>query len=149
MTLSFLNPLSVVFPPWIETIEEEHASQQNVQQVIQACLHHKLSSECLYKEGILYFKYRIYLDSQSSLISVIVQELHNVELYNVYHEGGEKSLFRIKQVFYWKRIMKSMKECNRAYDICQKNKMDTSLSAGLLSPLPVPEAVAETFLWIL
>lgn len=40
-TLSFLNPLSFVFPTWIDTVEEEHASQQNVQQVIQACLQHK------------------------------------------------------------------------------------------------------------
>jgi hypothetical protein len=48
---------------------------------------------------------------------------------------------RLKSVFYWHGACAQIKEYLRGCDICQRNKSELTLPAGLLQPLPIPTMI--------
>ena len=89
-----------------------------------------------YQDGVLYFKNRIYLLADSSLVTAILSEVHSST-----HEGYHKTLQRVRSVFYWVRMRKKIKEFIRQCDTCQRKKAESVALAGLLHPLPIPSQV--------
>lgn len=77
-----------------------------------------------------------FLAPTSSLIPILIREFHNSG-----HEGFDKTLYKLKDVFYWSKIKDNIKQFIKECDICQKNKMVNLVPAGLLHPLPIPEQV--------
>ena len=50
---------------------------------------------------------------------------------------------RIANVLYWKGLSKDVRNYIRACVVCQRNKPGLSSPAGLLQPLPIPNAIWE------
>lgn len=48
------------------------------------------------KDGVIYFKERIFLPKNSPSISIIIDQFHNDT-----HEGFQKTYHRVITVFYW------------------------------------------------
>lgn len=86
-----------------------------------------------YKEGIIFFKNRIFLLVGSSLVPIIMEEMHSNT-----RKGFHKTLQRIKFVFFWKGMKNDIKEHIQQCDTCQCQKWDNTSPAGLLQPLPIP-----------
>ena len=82
------------------------------------------------------FKDKIYLNPESKLVNNIIGEFHGST-----HEGFVKTFQRIKSNFYWKGIIKIIKEFIRQCYTCQRQKAEQIGSAGLLQPLPIPNKI--------
>lgn len=54
------------------------------------------------------------------------------------HAGYEKTYQRVKRDFYWKGMKREVRQHIQHCRVCQHNKYETALPAGLLQPLPIP-----------
>jgi len=57
------------------------------------------------------------------------------------HSGRDAILKRLKQLFFWKGLAKSVQSYIRQCTVCQGCKYDNSAYPSLLQPLPIPEEV--------
>ena len=89
-----------------------------------------------FKEGVLFFKNRIYLNLDSPLLLVIIPEFHSST-----HEGLHKTLQKIQSIFYWVRMKKQIQDYIHHCDMCQQHKTECTSLADLLQPLPIPTKV--------
>lgn len=115
--------------------------EQYVQSLIAPIQVGKIQGHWKVMNGLLYHKGKLFLNSDSIPIPIIVQEMHTSM-----HEGYEKTIVRVKQVFRWKGMTRSMHNFIRHCDTCQKNKKDSLSPKGLLHPLPIPDRVWKAFL---
>ena len=86
-----------------------------------------------YKDGLIFFKRRVYLLHTSPLVPSIISALHDSG-----HEGYQKTLHRVAQDFYWQGMKTSIQTFVRQCIVCQKHKTEHLHPAGLLQLLPVP-----------
>lgn len=98
----------------------------------------ELTADWTYNDGVIFYKSRIYLHSQCTLIPAIMEEMHGIS-----HEGFDKTRYRIRQVLYWKKMAATIKQFIRSCSTCQRHKTETVAPTGLLSPLPIPMRVWE------
>jgi len=59
------------------------------------------------------------------------------------HSGVEITKKRLASVLYWRGLNKDVRNHVRACVVCQRYKPDSAASAGLLQPLPIPNAIWE------
>lgn len=83
-------------------------------------------------EWCSFYKDRMYLHDSSPLLQVIFHENHTST-----HEGFFKTSKRIRAMFYWRRMLKKIKEFVRTCEICQRHKSMNVAPSGLLQPLPI------------
>lgn len=57
------------------------------------------------------------------------------------HSGVEATYKRLKSMFYWKGMKKTVKEYVRVCSVCQCHKPDLATYPGLLQPLPIPTKI--------
>jgi len=86
-----------------------------------------------YKDGLIFFKRRVYLLHTSHLVQSIISALHDSG-----HEGYQKTLHRVAQDFYWQGMKTSIQTFVRHCVVCQKHKTEHLHPAGFLQPLPIP-----------
>jgi hypothetical protein len=87
-------------------------------------------------DGILMFQGRAWLPNESSLWPSILDHAHTMG-----HEGSEKTLHRVRAVFYNPHARRTVREFVRSCIVCQKNQTEYLHPTGLLQPLPVPSQV--------
>lgn len=56
------------------------------------------------------------------------------------HMGYNKTLYQAKLDFCWLGMRKDVKKLMKECQVCQVNKYETSMPAGLLQPLPIPNS---------
>lgn len=118
--------ISTPVPNWLDPIKDEVQSNQTMQELVGKCEQDEAVGPWEFKDGILYFKNKIYLRLDSSLIPVIVEEMHSST-----HEGYHKTLQRARSVFYWQGMRSSIREFIKQCDTCQRNKGENTTPAGL------------------
>jgi len=59
------------------------------------------------------------------------------------HSGTQVTKKKIASFLYWKGLNKDVRNYMKVCVVCQKNKPDLSAPAGLLQPLPIPNAIWE------
>ncbi|CAM8908453.1 unnamed protein product [Rhodiola kirilowii] len=116
-----------------EDIKAHTAASSNLQDLIHRINSNEAAGPWSYKDGLLFFKNRVYLLSDSPLIQSITSALHNQG-----HEGYQKTLHRITADFYWKGMKKHIQDFVRACCVCQRHKTENLQQADLLQPLPIP-----------
>jgi hypothetical protein len=94
-----------------------------------------------FKEGLVYFKDRLYIPDTPDLRSAILKEYHTTPTAG--HSGLQPTLARIAASFLWPGIHHDVKEFIQRCDVCQHNKYMPTKKQGLLQPLPIPENVWE------
>lgn len=57
------------------------------------------------------------------------------------HSGRDVTHQRVKNIFYWKGMIKDIQQYIRSCSVCQQCKYDTSAYPGLLNPLPIPDSI--------
>lgn len=72
----------------------------------------------------------------SKFILVLIDQFHGNA-----HEGFGKTLYRLKQDFYWPQMEVDIKKFIRECHVCQEKKVTTISPAGLLFPLHIPTEV--------
>lgn len=89
-----------------------------------------------YRDGLLLYKGRLFLQSISPLIPAILYEFHSST-----HEGSAKFLQLLKSSFYWHGILSGVLDFIRKCAVCQRNKAEHCKPSGLLQSLPIPTMV--------
>ena len=90
-------------------------------------------------QGLLYRKGKLVVENHPSLQKQIIQLFHDAPLGG--HSGIKVTKRKLSTLFNWKGVSKDVRNYVRSYDICQRNKVDLNSPAGLLQPLPIPEAI--------
>jgi hypothetical protein len=89
-----------------------------------------------FKDGLLLFRGRIHVPSDSPLWPSILEQAHAIG-----QEGAQKTLHRLRSDFHVLGIRRLVQEYIRGCATCQRNKSEHLHPAGLLQPLPVPSQV--------
>lgn len=97
-----------------DDIRNEQQNSPEVQQLISAVHNGNASDQWSVKNGLLLYKHRIFLASNSPSIQTVMIALHNQG-----HEGYQKSLFRIARDFHWTGMKHHICDFVRAYGVCQ------------------------------
>ena len=77
------------------------------------------------------------LPSSTSLKEMIIKKYHS-DL-TASHLGSYKTADLISRYFKWNNLYRDVKEYVKRCEICIRNKSSTSVSQGLLHPLPIPQ----------
>ncbi|KAK9749516.1 hypothetical protein RND81_02G131100 [Saponaria officinalis] len=75
-------------------------------------------------------------DTLKRKISVLLHDSHMGR-----HSGVQATIKKIKSLFYWKHMRKDVRNYLRQCGACQRCKPILQHPAGLLQPLPIPEAI--------
>lgn len=91
-------------------------------------------------DQLIFYKGKIFIHhTNTSLVQTLLAEFHSSPLGG--HSGVRKTIKRIKQVFFWKHMKRTVEEYIQQCDNCQRAKSENILSPGLLQPLPIPETI--------
>ncbi|XP_062153129.1 uncharacterized protein LOC133861362 [Alnus glutinosa] len=131
-----LTTLSLPVPHWVEPIKEEIKQEDELKKMVENIQQGTASRSWGFKFGLIFYQDRIYLRPQSLLTKAIIHEFHSGS-----HEGFHKMWHRLKSVFYWPGACAQVKAYLRECDVCQRNKTELRLPAGLLQPLPIPTSI--------
>lgn len=82
-----LAAISTPVPRWFDTIKEEVLTNPKLQHLVKLVQEGETVGPWEFKEGVLFFKNRIYFNSDYLLLPVIIQEFHSST-----HEGIHKTL---------------------------------------------------------
>jgi hypothetical protein len=88
------------------------------------------------KDGIVYYRDKIYIPKIASLINIILQEVHDSNVGG--HMGSNKTLELIQRKYYWPKMYYHVLSYVNSCDKCQSNKASNQSPIGLLQPLPIP-----------
>jgi hypothetical protein len=124
----------------------QQLQQENVTDKFLLEFHHKLSQGTLpypysIVNGVLLHKGRYVLSPSSPLCNQIMSEFHDTPSGG--HAGVKRTLVRLAANFFWPKMRQSVETFIASCLICQQIKHSTQVPAGLLQPLPIPEAVWE------
>lgn len=123
-------------PTSLDPIKEEVHTNSQLQRLVQLWEKGEAVGPWDYKDGVLFFKGRIYMREDSPLIPTIISEIHGST-----HEGYHKTMHRIRSIFYWKGMRSHIRQFIRQCHTCQRHKSEHLTPSGLLQPLPVPTQI--------
>ncbi|WOH15055.1 hypothetical protein DCAR_0934588 [Daucus carota subsp. sativus] len=117
---------------WQKDVDIERLIQE-VQQDPTSHPHYKWS------DGVLLRKGKLMVGRADNVQQLVLNWMHSSSQGG--HSGVYATMKRIKTLFYWPNMKKTVIEFVKKCSICQKCKYDASALPGLLQPLPVPESV--------
>ncbi|CAA7044886.1 unnamed protein product [Microthlaspi erraticum] len=119
-------------------IAEDRQIQEQVNRVLEGTEEKK---EYIVVEGRLRKNGRLVIPRNSSHILLILQEFHAGVIGG--HSRVLKTMKRIQNTFYWRKMVKDIQKYVKECDVCQRHKYSTLKPAGLLQPLPIPNQIWE------
>jgi len=97
-----------------------------------------MPDEWIEKDGLLYYKNRLYIPENEALQTEIAQGWHDSLVAG--HFGQEKTIEIVTRDFYWKKVADWIRDYVGSCDECQHSKSPRHAKYGLLQPLEVPYA---------
>jgi hypothetical protein len=102
-------------------------------------------------DGLLLYNGRAFVLEGSNLLLQLLCDAHEAG-----HKGAQKTLHRLRALFYNSRANRLVRDCVHSCAVCQRNKTEHLHPAGLFQPLPVPSHVwsdiamdfVEGFPWV-
>ena len=137
--IQFSSLTTTVSVDW-EGLEDEVQSDERLRCIIQQILQGRdPPAGFALVNGKLRYKGRMVISKNSKWIPQILQEFHDSKVGG--HSGHFRTYKRISGILYWEGMEKQILDYVRQCDVCQRNKHQNLLPAGLLQPLPIPENV--------
>ena len=76
------------------------------------------------RNGFILYKDKVFLSSSSPSKSLVLQHMHDSPIGG--HSGYLKTLYRVKQDFFWKRMKSDVKRHVKHCEVCQRIKVETT-----------------------
>ncbi|GJT60682.1 ty3-gypsy retrotransposon protein [Tanacetum coccineum] len=133
--------LSQPLPGLISELRRENQTMDELQQIHQKLDRNEPMEGFRREQGLIVFRDRYYIGSESKLKKLLLSEFHNTPTAG--HSGVKKMLVGLSALFYWKGLRKSVEEFIGKCLVCQQTKYSTQAPGGLLQPLPTPSRVWE------
>jgi hypothetical protein len=132
--------ISFPTPDWISDLKSSYLDDPNTLAVLEELQSEKTSSgRFTLQQGLLLCKGRLWIVKGSPFQHQILEFIHSNPAAG--HSGYHKTLARAKTNFIWPGMKTDIKTFVRECQVCQENKHETVLPAGLLQPLPIPSRV--------
>jgi hypothetical protein len=129
--------ISVITPKWIEEVVAGCAHDEATQAIIAKLSVDPIAvANFVLSKGLLRFKDRVWIRENPALHLKLLQACHTSALGG--HSGIPVTYMRMKKLFAWKGLRKSVQDFVQSCLICQQAKPDRTKLPGLLQPLPVP-----------
>jgi hypothetical protein len=143
-----IQAVSIAQNVWVQEVTNSYATDSQAQELLARLAisspdEHGFSLQ----QGIIRFKDRIWVGSNSGLQTKIISALHSSAVGG--HSGQRATYQRVKRMFYWKGIKQHVEAFIQQCVVCQQAKHLNTRPAGLLQPLPIQMVSGRTFLWIL
>ncbi|KAJ4780790.1 polyprotein [Rhynchospora pubera] len=134
---SELCMVSEIIPQWVTELQGSYVNDSWIVQLRKQLTEaHDRPSHLSEHQGLLRYKGRICVGETDGWRSKLLHELHNSSIGG--HSGALVTYKRVKALFYWPAMRKSVMDHVRSCDICQIVKPEHVPLRGLLQPLPVP-----------
>lgn len=125
---------------WVYKVLQIYVYDSFVQKILTAkAIDHTAYADFSISEGILRYKGRVVVGSDTNLRNSILQEVHNTSYGG--HSGIHGTYMRLKHAFFWPGLKNAVIQLVKTCDSCQKNKSNVGAVPGLLQPLPIPHTV--------
>jgi hypothetical protein len=126
-----INAISSVAPAWITDVEAGYLDDTFYTTIIEQLLvnEHAVPNYSLHS-GILRYKGRICIGTNSDLQTKILSSLHSSALGG--HSGIRATYQRIKRIFHWPKMKKSVETFVFECPVCQRTKAEHCHYPGLL-----------------
>lgn len=131
--------ISVATPTWAEELVESYQQDKDIKVLLERLLLQKDQTDSDYTlhSGIIRYKGRILVGNIPALRLKLLSALHSSPVGG--HSGNRATYQRVKHIFYWPGLRKSVEEFIASCPICQRAKHENCLQPGLLDPLPVAD----------
>ena len=125
-----------VKPTLVDQIKEAQQGQKSIEGIKNRMKREEVPGFTIDSEGVLWYKGRICVPSESELKQTILAEAHD-SLYSI-HPGGTKMYQDLKERFWWHGMKREIALFVAKCSVCQQVKAEHQRPAGLLQPLQVP-----------
>lgn len=133
-----LSAVSSIVPDWIKEVIDGYATDLDAcTKVRTLCISADAVPDFSLKDGVLYFKNRMWIGNNTAVQQKILANLHNAPVGG--HSGINVTYQRIKQLFAWPHLRTTVVQFVAACSICQQAKSEHVKYPGLLQSLPVPD----------
>jgi hypothetical protein len=131
-----------VVPTWLEKLQQGYDDDEETKKLITAVtLDPDSHKNYTLTSGILRFKGRVWVGNNALAQQNILQALHSSGIGG--HSGIQGTYHRVKQLFAWPALKKSVQQYVQSCEICQQAKTEHVKYPGLLQPLPIPQQAWE------
>ena len=129
--------ISFPCPAWLTILKDSYEEGDEYKQLISS-LSGSPSSPTNFslQNGLILYRDKLFLSSSSPLKSLVLQHVHDSPVGG--YSGYLKTLYKVKQDFFWKGMKSDVKRHVKHYEVCQRIKVETTRPRGLLQPLPIP-----------
>jgi hypothetical protein len=132
-----LSALSVALPAWIQEVVDGYQQDTDACCKIQTlCINSGAVLDFSLKDGVLYYKNRIWIGNNTSLQHKILANLHSSAVGG--HSGIQVTYQRVQHLFAWPRLRASITQYVQSCTVCQQAKPEHVKYPGMLQLLPVP-----------
>ncbi|XP_058733853.1 uncharacterized protein LOC131605523 [Vicia villosa] len=139
---SLMFAISSTIPTFLSHLQQYYTENKTGQDFVTKCLNNqKMQTHFEFKQGLLYFKNRIFLPDDLEFRASMLKECHSTP--SAGHSGLKPTLARISATFSWPGIARDVKHYVRCCSSCQHNKYLTTKKQGMLQPLEIPKQVWE------
>lgn len=137
-----LSALSVAIPDWVQEVVEGYKDDPDASCKIQTlCINSGAVPDYSLKDGVIYFKNRLWIGNNITLQQKILANLHAAAVGG--HSGIQVTYQRVQQLFAWPHLRASVNKFVQACSICQRAKSEHVKYPGMLQPLPVPDHACQ------
>ena len=126
----------------MEVVEKEVELDEELKAIIEELKQNPDEpSKFQWVNGNLWYKKRIVLSKESTLIPTLLHTFHDSILGG--HSGFLRTYKRMCGELYWKGMKADVKKYVQECEVCQRNKLEATKPAGVLQPIPIPERILE------
>lgn len=130
------NAVTTCIPAWTANLIQGYADDPVAKDLLAAlAVKPDADSNFSLREGLLRYKNRIYVGTNTMAQQNILQALHSSGIGG--HSGITATYQRIKSLFAWPQLKQSVEEFVKQCSVCQQAKIEHTKLPGLLQPLPV------------
>lgn len=132
------NAITVVIPEWIIDVQNSYEGDVQAHKILSMIgTNSDPDQHYSFENGILRFKGRIYVGEETSIRTNLIRDYHCSAFGG--HSGMRATHHRIKALFYWPGLKKTVEMFIRECPVCQITKVEHIHIPGLLNPLEVPD----------
>lgn len=130
------NAITVVIPKWIIDVQNSYEGDVQAHKILSMIgTNSDPDQHYSFENGILRFKGRIYVGEETSIRTNLIRDYHCSAFGG--HSGMRATHHRIKALFYWPGLKKTVEMFIRECPVCQITKVEHIHIPGLLNPLEV------------
>lgn len=134
-----IHTISSCKPDWLQEVLNSYTTDKTTTALLQELAVLSPNAKGYYLEqGLIKYKGRLVIGDNLALQTKIIASLHDSAVGG--NSGIQASYQRIKQLYYWPGLKLAVENYIKQCKICQQAKHTHHKPAGLLQPLPPPDA---------